>query len=329
MSTAIAAAPITAPPLPATPTATRWLGLDLARLVASWAIIWIHVPRSGALMNSTLWCRFAVPFFTCTAVVFVLRKTLSDGGEPWWRYVLSRVGRIYGPYLAWQGAYWTLKRLKRLALPEQDNDGGGAYHLWFLPFILAVSVASYVVALVARLGRGPRLGVAAAAALAGWAIAIAPPPGIFGWHNTYNCMWFALPAAAWGICFGALGLGRSTMLGGLRVGVPLFVAAELAIFWTGSRHVLLENLAGVGFMLAALAWRPGERWARLARLGTLAYGIYCSHLMFIKMAESVFAKLRWPVTPELDVTIFLVAVAGSGLAAWLLSRWRLTRWLVA
>src|SRR5829696_7746637 len=52
------------------PFAGRLAILDVARLVAAVAVIWIHTPRSPELSASRELGRFAVPFFIATAVFF-------------------------------------------------------------------------------------------------------------------------------------------------------------------------------------------------------------------------------------------------------------------
>jgi surface polysaccharide O-acyltransferase-like enzyme len=61
----------------------------------------------------------------------------------------------------------------------------------------------------------------------------------------------------------------------------------------------------------------------------LAYGIYLSHLLFIKTLEAVGSKLHVPLSLGSSLGIFVLAAAGSTLLAWLLARSRWTRWLTA
>ena len=315
----------------------RWLGLDLARLFASLAIIWIHVPRSELLTPTTLFARFAVPFFTCTAIYFVVKKAIGDGFGSWSMYAISRVQRLYLPFLAWSAFYLALKLAKSQALPEQENDFGGwemlwvgsAYHLWFLPFILVVSLVTYSLGLLISQDRATKNMIARSAIILGTAIAIAAQladSNSLGWIGLIGA---ALPSVCWGFAL-AVAYPRleHDSLGGPRTGLMLFSLASVALCFTG-RMTLVENLAGVGFMLFACTWRPDVRLAAVAAFGSLAYGVYCSHLAFIKIGEAIAAKLRLPVTASLDVAIFLVTVAASIACAWLLSRTRLTRWLVA
>ena len=76
---------------------------------------------------------------------------------------------------------------------------------------------------------------------------------------------------------------------------------------------------------------PIERpWCqRLAGFGTLAYGIYLSHVLWLKVIQAIAGKAGIPSALPRDIAIFLAAVLASSLTAWLLSRHASTRWLVA
>jgi len=73
-------------------------------------------------------------------------------------YGRSRFLRIYVPFLVWSALYLGFKVVKSRFLPDQPNDypgieilwTGSFYHLWFMPFILMVSLAAFVVAKMAQ-----------------------------------------------------------------------------------------------------------------------------------------------------------------------------------
>lgn len=107
--------------------------------------------------------------------------------------------------------------------------------------------------------------------------------------------------------------------------------AVICIGWTWrfGRNALAENLAGLSCVLVALAPWSTRLLSRIGQMGPKAYGIYLSHLLFIKSAEAVLNKLHVPATPSLDVGVFALAVVGSTALSWVLARFRATRWLVA
>lgn len=316
--------------------AVRNEALDIARLIGALAIIWIH----AAANTSTVLCRFAVPFFTCVGILFVVEKARRQPLESWPRWSLARASRLYLPFLAWSAVYVAFKVVKKGLVPEQQNDfggwemliWGGAYHLWFLPFMLLVSVAVFPIASLVRESWPARAALAVASAAATICIACWPCPAWWPAGDSALCVWNALPAAAAGCCWGLLARASqatgSRSRRGLCLGGVLFVVSMAALAALG-RSILLETAAGLGLGLAAVAWPPMTFPRLLVTLGQLAYGIYCSHLLFIKIGESVANKLHVPSTPALDVTLFLTAAIASSACAWCLARWRATRWLVA
>ena len=95
------------------------------------------------------------------------------------------------------------------------------------------------------------------------------------------------------------------------------------------RDGLAETLAGVAFLLLTLQWSANGVIAhRLAQLAPLTYGIYLSHLLFIKVGESVAQRIGASVTPLSDLVLFTVALWGSISLTWLLSLSPKTRWLI-
>ena len=116
-----------------------------------------------------------------------------------------------------------------------------------------------------------------------------------------------------------------------RVGsVCLLVAVALTVLLCAfGRNSWAENLSGSALLVFTLGDWTSPLLERIARLGPLAYGIYLSHLLFIKTLEAVQAKLHEPPSLTTALATFVLAAAGSTLLAWLLSRWRATRWLTA
>ncbi len=62
--------------------------------------------------------------------------------------------RIYVPFLAWSVVYLVFKGAKALLLPGEPNDFPGVeflwlgsfYHLWFMPFMLLVTLGVFCLA---------------------------------------------------------------------------------------------------------------------------------------------------------------------------------------
>jgi len=315
--------------------------IDVARLAAAYGIIWLHTPRFDALGASRSIGRFAVPFFVFSTVFFVFEGLARRPERTFGQYARLRFVRIYLPFLAWSVIYLGFKLVKGFLLPEQPNDypgleilwTGGFYHLWFLPFILVVSLLAFVTA-KATAGRGrAELAVAIAGAVAGTVLAVTPTPGFVLRAGTFaGCVTNALPAVCWALALGIAVRHPATRVlerPAATIAGLLLVVASTAWVWRFGGAKLPETLAGLGVMVAALGPARTVWIGRLARLGPLAYGIYFAHMLFIKVLEAVAVRLDAPVTWQQDVTVVLIAAAASTLLARALSRRAATRWLVA
>ena len=321
----------------------RRVAFDLARLFAAYAIIWIHTPRSEALAWTTFLSRFAVPFFVFATIFFVFESLRRNPDKNFGQYSVGRILRIYVPFMAWNVVYLLFKGAKSILLPDQPNEypgiellwTGSFYHLWFMPFILMVSLVAFLVAKMTLPLKRAGGGVVTALFL-GMAIVLSLVPLSTGASEYAMLIFNATPAVLMGISlaifYGLTASGKKDHLLEHRVvtvlGLLLFVGATATLFYTGHNR-LLETLAGLGFMLMALAPLQAAWAARLAKLGGLAYGIYLSHLLLIKVVEAVASKAKIPICWELDLVTFIFAAVGSTLLAWLLSRWKVTKWLVA
>jgi surface polysaccharide O-acyltransferase-like enzyme len=319
----------------------RRVAFDLGRLLAAYAIVWLHTPRSETLAGTTSLARFAVPFFVFAAVFFVFDSLRRHPERTFAHYFKSRLLRIYVPFLAWSGIYLLFKGAKSLLLPEQPNEYpgiellwiGSFYHLWFMPFILVASLAAFLVAKMVLPWRRSGPIVAMLSFVAAVLLALAPLPMTPSEASReYTFLIFnAIPAVLMGISLAILSVPLGKLFEHHRAvlfGLLLFLGTSVAIFCLG-RGRLLETFAGLGFMLVSLAPFQTTWAARFAKLGRLAYGIFLSHLLFIKVAEAVASKLRISAGWELDLGIFLFAALASTLLAWTLSQWSTTRWLVA
>ncbi len=313
--------------------------LDVLRLVAAYAIVWLHSPISLDFARATSIGRFAVPFFTAAAVFLTWDGVARQPRRSATQYVRSRLMRIYVPFLAWSGIYLAFKAAKAILLPNQPNDFPGVdvlwlgsfYHLWFMPFILVTTLTVFFLArlVVGRAGR--EFATAAICLLLGWFVSWLPADRETLSLSFWQLACDALPSALWGITLAiAWQRGAAGWLRRPAVGWAALTSATLSMALVSYllRDRLAENLAGLAVLVFALAdWRLPQL-ERLARLGSLAYGIYLSHLLFIKTLQAAEVKLAIPETLTTVFGVFAISAAASTLLAWCFSRSRWTKWLV-
>ncbi len=318
-------------------TDDRFPCLDLTRFFAAMAVIWIHAATSDALVDSTRLARFAVPFFIATAAFFTVYKPTRN--RSWIGFVQSKLVRLYGPFVVWSVVYFALKLLKRFLVPSAPCELGSvwffvegtAYHLWFIPFLLIATCVLF--ALNLWLSEHARWNHAVAYLLATTGLLLVLPLHRYPLIDAnFTWMLLATPSLLWGAALGIAARSDSSSLQQrpflATLAVASFVVLLVMTARQSQRNPILENGAGLLIMIAAL-WAPAlavPHW--LLALGRCSFGIYLSHLLFIKVLEPVFAKLGTGPSPLQDVTIFGIALMCAAGVSYLLSQYRRTRWLV-
>lgn len=326
------------PPIAAPP---RRAVFDVARLAAAYAIVWLHTPRSPFLAETTVFARFAVPFFVFATVFFTFDSLARHPNRRFVEYAKGRFRRIYVPFLAWSAVYLAFKGAKSVLLPDQPNAypgveilwTGSFYHLWFMPFIFVVSLAAFLTARLVPRYPSAETAVGLFAGLAAVVVASLRLPMVPAEESReyafllLNAAPSVLGGVAFAVAYRRFGKGWETPAATMH-GVLLFAAASAGLWFLG-RDRMLETIAGFGFFLIALCPTGGASLSRAAALGSLAYGIYLAHLLFVKIAEALATKFDLAVAWYVDIAVFLFAAIGSTLAAALLARFRATRWMAA
>lgn len=339
MSSVAAINPVAFQPPKVAADSSRLLWLDFTRLTAAYSIVWLHTVRSPELVHWSRLGRFAVPFFTAGAVFFAIDGVRRKPNRSFREYTVNRFWRIYLPFLTWSLIYVLLKGVKKFALPDEPNDFGGIavlwtgtyFHLWFMPFILAVTLGAFA---IGKLATG-RVALPLSGTMLALGIVIAsirPPAWIANDSDFLSLAWDALPAACWGVALALICQGRSQQWISNWVATAVSVCAfAFLIGWlmVFGRNTLVENAAGFTLLIAALQPDSPHWVQRVGRFGSVAFGIYLAHMLLVKLCESAVTKLHWPVSWELDLAIFVVAAVGSTWLAWVLARSRHTRWLAA
>jgi hypothetical protein len=214
---------------------------------------------------------------------------------------------------------------------------GTAYHLWFLPFILLVTLAAYPVAKGLLRGGGPSWALAGLLAGARVAFCVAPSPvtfdlqaeGAWNWRYALEHGWRAMPAVCWGLAMIPMFpflrerlRGRWWAAGGC---CALATGCALGMVWGGNRPAL-ANLAGVLLLVGAAGLRSEARWMRgLARCGRLAFSLYLVHVAVLRlelMAMGEMAGAHWAVL----MGMFVSVVAISAGVSWWATRVKAVRW---
>ncbi|HEX8912239.1 MAG TPA: acyltransferase family protein [Humisphaera sp.] len=324
----------------AAPAAGRVVMFDAMRVAAALAVVVAHTPLVGTpwgnvWKHATGSLRFGVSFFIVAGMILLARSIARRPDQTLAAYASARAARLLPPLAAWSaiyaGFYWAMA-----AWLGARNDvvpgpglvlGGAAIHLWFLPFILAAGVAGFpLLRLAQRRPAARRWLLPALAAAAGAAMCV--PNKVEGFDR--GTSWF-LSQAAWSLptVFAAVAVamvyprrvtGRAAGAAAAAGAVAFVVACALA--YKGVSSPAIQLAKGVAVSLVALApWSPAPvRW--LARLGTLSFGVYLCHLLFV----TLFRELGGRVVPAGHAAFYpavtVLAFAASYSAAVLANRTR-------
>lgn len=337
-------APVTAPAdrlvtAAESPRSLAWM--DPWRFVAVLSVAWIHTPRSPRLASATDWARFAVPFFTASAVYLAINAARRNPLRPWRTYVASRVMRLYIPFLAWSAVYLAAQSVRTVILSGGESDRtiadvlvwGSAYHLWYIPFVALVTAMGFGMARCATQDETCRGQVAWVCALLGCAaLLLAGHIEASELRDEIKYACSALPAALLTCSLSAAWWLRSR---GEPVSRPLarlgILSAACGVAWLhlAGRNPAVETLAGLALLIAALGPSTPSWLAGWRGVASLSFGVYLSHLLFIKTAQSVIDWFGCDFSAGQDLAVFVFAVCGSVVLTGILTRFRGTRWLVA
>jgi peptidoglycan/LPS O-acetylase OafA/YrhL len=325
---------------------TRDQTLDAAKAIAAVALVWIHTTQSSFSRFHVLG-RFGTAFFVLAAIFFLFHRLGSSPRPSYGTYALKRFRQIYVPFLVWSLIYLLIRDVKRLFAEQPPLSiewgrllAGTSMQFWFLPFILLACLVCFPLPpLLARLGK-PTVLLAPLAMAIGAYIAMTPrplTPGLSEINNYFlNNIWLFSPSV-----FFAIALAIVYPLVPVRIRKSPFLAlfgvilTASCIFWLwtirGSEHPtppLPRNLAGVGWLLVALAPLRGSLISLLAPLGQYSYGIFLVHPLFVLSMQSTCKAMGISSAGWLDLLVLTVAFLGSYLLTRLLRASRWTSWMI-
>ena len=342
-------------------SSSRVIGLDAARVLATFGIIWVHtaeIQGQDARLNTL--GRFGTSFYILAAVFLAARSHFHRSDTSTWYVAKRRARRLLIPYVLWCAIYaaFYFSTMYPQGHPVDVITRywgllfGTAPHLWFLPFAFVAGVlASLSVPRLVRLPGwvlltcGPALTLSAYVFVYGWAYNALDKAWIteVGLHRLAR--WVEEAPLVLGAIFGVAIYGKYlpqiSRWGPQRrhrvavFGLICFVLVEGAyayflqdlgaLFWNRVRF--FANIAGAFWMVTFLAAWQGPLTKRLAPLGAATYFAYLAHQMIL---DGVKGKLT--MLPGYGSLWFAflstVAIFGVSVALGLVvSRVRGLRWL--
>lgn len=331
-------------PLGGAASAERIIGFDIVRALAACGVIWVHAGRSPFWNEHNLgpagsWGTAFLNSLAGFFVVFALHRRADRGLLA---FAGHRVWRIYGAFVVWSLLYLGARVVNYIVFHKKSGIQwewdlfffGTSYHLWFLPYLLIITLLTLPVVAWALRSRPRMAGVAVMCVVAASAVLILPEPEFLGYGRDQLPL-FHLYARAPGFLFG-LGIGL-WMLAGFRPRVELrhaiacaavvVVCMYLSLTTELPKHVLNRVAATAAFMIALAPWQgPVARW--LASMGKLGFGVYLCHVLFLEAFVTVVARAGFSPSFGVDMVVFVFDVIASFAFAWLMRRTKWLAWLI-
>lgn len=274
--------------------ATHLAAVDLVHVLGACGIVWFHADHATLMRG--------VGYAGLPAFVFLSGYLLARNAprRPWPALCRGRARRLALPFVAWSLAYGMLALLRGEPTPfgadALDVLAGTSLHLWYLPFVLLVTVPLSALAKRAQYARRP--GTLPALLLATGLLALAlEPTDADLWRAPLSQWLFALPA----VCMGAaLGCAPDAVTRRRQALVLVPGVLVLASLRSGVEPVdALAYALGVPAALAAtfapattlsLATTLGPARSLLARLAELTLGVYLMHPLMLQESERLGAQ---------------------------------------
>lgn len=316
----------------AKPAAVRLPMFDAMRVVAAFGVVWMHTPQAGPWLKVAQTVRFGVAFFTMAALILLARSLDRRPEQKMLDYARTRASRLLVPLALWSAVYiaFYLAVNRWLGTPIflQANVGlllgGAATHLWFLPFILFACVAAFPLLQAVQTAPQSKRWLVPALVAAGVASVFLPKE--FDQLNQgakvffFNATW-AVPTYFFGMA--AAMVYPKELTGRWRLVVPIaglvMFAVAATCAWKGVSSPAIQAAKGLAVAMVALTpWSP-KLIQMLGKLGTLSFGVYLVHLLFVVSFREVGKRYVSPdviwfypaVAALAFVTSYAVAVAGN------------------
>ena len=323
----------------------RLMVLDAGRVVAGLGVVWFHSIESDSLRDSGAIGRFSVAFYTMMAMVFLFEHIERNPERHFAEFAWGKIKRLYVPFLAWSAISLPLLAGAKLLEPRLELPGlgwdflvaGATLPLWFVPFVIVVTLLAFPLAKWVVKDRRRELAVllacvAAALGLEYFPWGDSPLRGMPMAGRFMELSWNRWSAAYWGVALAIVyrrWLREWPWRSVIGIVGAVGTVVGVAMMWHGGMTAGLKAHCGICFALLALApWR-GEWIEKIGRYGRLAFGLYFAHMTMIILLRCVANRAGIAVGWERDVGIFLATVGICGAVLVGMVRTKMLRWMVA
>lgn len=288
--------------------------LDTWRTIAAVSIIWLHTVTVYPLTKTAQLGRFAVPFFAAASVYYASRNTKISFSQ----HFLRRFKKIYIPFIFWSIIYYVFRYIgARITSSPNPVYGfnvfiiGTTHHLWFLPFILFVSVFSQLISLNIKnnnilFHQKRNISYFLLFCLIIWLV-LTPSLEEYGYFISLS------GNAIGGSIFGLIIAISDIKISNLYAAILFLIAlAILILIVVTGRDIALENIAGMCIFMASLNFSSdiqnrisSRALSLLSKLGHASFSAYLIHVLFVEGFQDLANLLSFSDSLKLDLLIFL------------------------
>lgn len=289
-----ASAAESSPAVVARPITQRIPMFDAMRVIAGFSVVFMHTPQVGPWERIARAQRFGVALFVTAAIILLWRSLQRRPEQTFGEYAVRRCQRLGVPLILWSliyaAFYWANQRFLG---GRNDVDfglgfllGGAAIHLWFLPFLLVVCILAFP--LLKFAARYPDMRYWLCAVLVLCAVASLFLPFKFPGYD--RGVRIFLEQSLWSVPTALAGLAIAMVLPKripesatpfiFAIGGAVYLAACYAAYRGISTPVIQAFKAIAVTSIALAPWSP-RIVQKLAVFGTLSFGVYLVHLLFV------------------------------------------------
>lgn len=308
---------------------SRIPGVDTARFLSAAAVIWIHSVETPQGELAVPICRIAVPFFVVAMTILNLKSLAAPSLQiSWVQFARSRFQKLYVPFLLWSVVYLVLRIAKHqfIAMGDPILVGpfsfltGTATHLWFLPCSLILCLTLPTIGRLLSTANRTTLILRSTLFLAlGFAAGHTEYPFSVQSHENpisyFAAMsWGTLPAFFITVALAPWLSAKTNSI--LILAGWLGLSTSVVLLCFPPFYPILPSLGGLSLWLACQHPVPKALVPVVSRLGSLTFGIYLSHLMFVECLQAVAHRIGFASSLALDVCVASTALLGSTLVSW-------------
>lgn len=299
---------------------------DAMRVVAAFSVVLMHTPQGGPWDPIARAQRFGPALFTTAAIILLSRSLQRRPDQAFGTYSLRRIHRLGLPLVLWSliyaGFYWLNQRFLG---GRNDVDfgvgfllGGASIHLWFLPFLLIVGILAFPVLKFVQYHPETRYWLAAVLLLCMVASLFIPqkyPDFDRGVRIFLEQSVWSVPTAFAGLAIAIVipkRIPESATPFIFAIGGAIFVAASYASY-RGIKSPVIQ--LAKAFAVTGIALAPWSPWIvrKLATLGTLSFGVYLVHFMYVTALRELGKRVASPTEiwfyPAIVVVAFVLSYA--------------------